>query len=891
MSGLGQFLLIRSHEKKDIIYFLILFFLIGVGMALGRGTAEALFFKRYGIEYLPMMYVALGGLLVVVTSVYASFADRLPAENLLKKICFILSGVLIMCWIVMTYLQWDGVYPVYFLIYEIASEILLVHSALYVSQNFDTLQSKRLIPIILAGAQIGTIVGGLALAGFSLVFDIESLLLVWIFTLTLSLLMIRYHHKNAGSSPYFRNTQKRQSPINQIKAQFAQCFKFARHSRLMKAMSWCLFFTVIVFYILAFSVNQIYTDYFDTEESLSSFFGLLVAANGFIALLIQLFLTNKIIERMGLRASNLIFPTVTLFSFAFLFSAIALPAALVGSFVKDALMPAIRNPIRNMFFNAIPENLRGRAHAFSIGLVLPVAMMATGGLLIMLQGSGSLNEIVLFGLFMSLPLLWFTMKMNQDYGPAILNELRKNVYMPDESLKLVIQGEKNHIMSVLKESANSDVMEVRYSAAETFLDLYADTEIEQVLEIVKTLSTEKQDILLQQIMPLVSEEKRAEIFDYYSNVKNDLYSTLLFSLINEKDEIASKYASLALRESHPKIIAAGVFGVLSLSVEDFEKEAWDKWDLLMGSDAIDEILAGLDIFMRYPSSRLLDGIFDHLHSNNIGVQQAAINTLPNWPAEKGDDLYDTIEKLSSHVSPVIRINVLQIVKLLSKDKQNRIASICLQDNNVLVREEAARILFSHEEDQRIIANWICYSNFSPDAKKTVMNLLFSQEPQLSLLKKIVQTNLTDAEDFFKVYEDISRSLIIEQSNKSNFRVLMILLLERCQQTLDNVLNTIKQYEEKESIGIISLGIKSKEPAHVANACEALSTLQDPIISKKIIVLIEKLNEALHKPGSKNDNPLNDIVLDKALHWCLKRNDNWLSMCADDVSSFVRGKAC
>ena len=55
-------------------------------MALGRGSPEALFFKRYGIEYLPLIYILLGGLLVFVTSLYASFADRLPAEKLLKKI-------------------------------------------------------------------------------------------------------------------------------------------------------------------------------------------------------------------------------------------------------------------------------------------------------------------------------------------------------------------------------------------------------------------------------------------------------------------------------------------------------------------------------------------------------------------------------------------------------------------------------------------------------------------------------------------------------------------------------------------------------------------------------------------------------------------------------------
>ena len=82
---------------------------------------------------------------------------------------------------------------------------------------------------------------------------------------------------------------------------------------------------------------------------------------------------------------NLIFPWTTLATLAVLTTSFAFPAALLGSFNKDALMPAFRNPVRSMFFNVLPDYMQGRARAMSVALVLPLALMVCGLLLILLQ--------------------------------------------------------------------------------------------------------------------------------------------------------------------------------------------------------------------------------------------------------------------------------------------------------------------------------------------------------------------------------------------------------------------------------------------------------------------------------------------------------------------------
>jgi len=44
----GRLLLVQEAELPRASYFFLFCLIIGMGLALGRGTSDALFFKRYG---------------------------------------------------------------------------------------------------------------------------------------------------------------------------------------------------------------------------------------------------------------------------------------------------------------------------------------------------------------------------------------------------------------------------------------------------------------------------------------------------------------------------------------------------------------------------------------------------------------------------------------------------------------------------------------------------------------------------------------------------------------------------------------------------------------------------------------------------------------------------
>ena len=244
-SRIENLLLIREGERDNVVYFLLFFLLVSAGMAVGRGTADALFLKRLGIEYLPVMYMVQSLLLAAVSIAYVAYADRIPAEKFFRLLFVTLGTSVFGCWLLISITASDLIYPVYYILYEVASEVLLVHAALYMSQNMNTLQAKRLSPLFYGGAQAGSMLGGLLLVFGAPHLGAQNLLLAWCALLLTGLAVISIRHRRHGASLYFRAPQKRRESLHESLEQIRQGVRFTYRSSLLRAASFALFFMVI----------------------------------------------------------------------------------------------------------------------------------------------------------------------------------------------------------------------------------------------------------------------------------------------------------------------------------------------------------------------------------------------------------------------------------------------------------------------------------------------------------------------------------------------------------------------------------------------------------------------------------------------------------------------
>src|SRR3954464_2770053 len=98
---MAKLLMVKKAEWPKLGYFFCLFLVISAGLAIGRGTANALFLKRFGIQYLPFMYLGLGVLMRMVSTLYAAYADRLAPERTFYILLVGLAVMLVGNWYLM----------------------------------------------------------------------------------------------------------------------------------------------------------------------------------------------------------------------------------------------------------------------------------------------------------------------------------------------------------------------------------------------------------------------------------------------------------------------------------------------------------------------------------------------------------------------------------------------------------------------------------------------------------------------------------------------------------------------------------------------------------------------------------------------------------------------
>ena len=82
MKRLAEFLKIRPGEERMASLMIGLMLFASTGYAFGNTGVETLFFTRYGVQFLPYMYMALGLLSFFITMGITALLGRIRHEKL-----------------------------------------------------------------------------------------------------------------------------------------------------------------------------------------------------------------------------------------------------------------------------------------------------------------------------------------------------------------------------------------------------------------------------------------------------------------------------------------------------------------------------------------------------------------------------------------------------------------------------------------------------------------------------------------------------------------------------------------------------------------------------------------------------------------------------------------
>ena len=871
-------LLIREGEWGALAYFLALFFLLGLGLALGRGSANALFLQRFGVAYLPHIYVALSLCLGISSLGYAALADRLAPEKLFAALTGVFAAALGVIWLVMQAGATDLAFPLYLVAFGVISEVVLLHATLYFGANFDGDQVKRLLPLALAGIQAGELCGGLALAGLSVLMPMKDVLLLWLMLCAASVALIVWRHKRYGHSPFTHPPRRGSGALRAAAEQLAQGLRFARQSDLLRYSSYAVLFMVIAVFTLSYSVMAVYAANFRSAAELGVVFGLTTFVGGAVTLLAQIFFSGKLLQRFGVRRMNLVFPLTTLASFAALLLSFTLPSALIAAFNHSVIMPAIRNPSRNLLFQALPDYMQGRARALSLVIVLPLGILAAGVLLQLLRADAGHWMLPAAGMLATLAYLLYSAKTNRAYLGAVLSTMAEKLYIPREHMGTLDAQRDSELFEVLARGTAHADEQISVTYAKVLVEAFPAEAPPIVLERLRSAGVRARDQLIRLIVPIMPPAEKGVLYDYLKSADPHQQATILDILFAAKDAPARAHVDACLNSDNPRLAASGVLGVFCYDEPQLRQQAAARWNELLHSEARPSLLAGLDLLRKMPSAAMFDAAAALLAHTDDRVKRAALLALEQFPGVDAAKLAPLLRTLVQAQDHNVRVAAVRCARQLPADECRDRCFEALEDRHPRVVQAALEVLRQAQGKDFMPSSlaWLEGNSGSPRAQRALLELLLQQPAPSGRLAAFVRAKLGEALLLAGALRLAQEACKSEQDSKG-LALLAIALRESLDRTVALALTALEGIEDRQLVRTVRAGLASKDPRQEARALEALEDLGARDIAASLRVIFGRggaRDLASVEAGAPAFRTVAEVV-----EYFIRGRDAWLRDCA------------
>lgn len=430
---IARLLNLAPEELGPILQFWLFYGTLAMMLQLGESLSMSLFLKRLGIQYLPMVYITVALLNILFSTLYTFIADRISNRSLFVLI-ILLSGLgFLGVTLLSQTLESPTLYGLFFIIRETSFTLLILHFGLYVRDFYSSEDSERTFPVIYASGRIGGLCAGAALT--LLASRIGTLNLTYLYPVLALLSIVLIYRVEAALPPRHQAKTPKKAHQNlwslkQGWANFSEGLRFVKTSELLLAMSVATALFVVLRYFLNLEYSSWFSRIFTTEDSLTAFLGLFSSISLAVATGVQLVVTSRLVKTLGVGMINLLFSLTMGVSFWGLLLWPGLYTAMLARFIETELRMSLRNPVMNMFYNAVPDTMRARARAFTFGMVLPLATLVAGIFLFAIEGSQHLFLITVLGSILSLPFLYFSWRqaVAYDASKALLEPVSQTNY-------------------------------------------------------------------------------------------------------------------------------------------------------------------------------------------------------------------------------------------------------------------------------------------------------------------------------------------------------------------------------------------------------------------------------------------------------------------------------
>lgn len=432
---------IRPGELRRVSLMGINIFLIISTLMIIKPVVNALFLSFVGIKSLPSLFLLVSSLAMLVSFLYARALHRVSLHRMILRTYQITIPVMIGIG-VMLHLGWAGKWLIYvFYIGEVIFA-LLTTSQFWILANlvFNPLEAKRLFSLVGAGAIAGGVMGGYLTSVFAPILSNENLLFMAAGLLTAGFFVNRTIWRDYITPDQIRTTAK----TDGLKGNPLQVIRRSRHLTLLALIVGT---SIVIAKLVEYQYSALASAAYPDADELAAFFGFWFSTFNIISLVIQIFITRRVVGVYGVGKSLFVLP-LALFGGATL--VLIIPVLWAGIALKlfdVSIKQSINKAAIELLILPIPLATKSQAKTF-IDVFVDTAATGIGGLLLLFVINGlnlplravSLLIILLIGFWVR-----FALQIRKEYIRSFqanlertTPEIRKD--NPDLSELSVLEG-------------------------------------------------------------------------------------------------------------------------------------------------------------------------------------------------------------------------------------------------------------------------------------------------------------------------------------------------------------------------------------------------------------------------------------------------------------------
>lgn len=800
---------------------------IQAGGGMGDNAASALFLLRFGADFLPYMYMALGGLNFILALAYATGLGRFKRN---RFFIWLLAGFAILLLIERAAIlrPFSALYPILWLTISGISLVLGTFIWNLAGEVCDTRQAKRLFPLFTSAGILGSVLGNSITGLAAKIIGTENLLILQSTLLGLAL-FLTYRISRGYFKPAAKSA-KHESLLTDLRVGF----DFVRGSSLMKLIAYASILFSILFFGIAFPFNKVVSTSFPDEARVAGFLGLFSSLTTATTFLVSLFIANRLYARLGIVNSVLLLPITYIFGFGFFAYNYNLTGAVTARFLQMVMLSGAADSGWNALFNVVPSQKRGQVLAFQNGLPSQIGVVLSGILLILGEKILTTPQIFFMCGFFALVCGAVVWRMRAAYGEALIAALRAGRVEVFSAREEAFAGVRNDpfAISVAAQSLHDPKPTTRRLAAEILGKMNAVSAVPALRKALPDPDASVRRTIIEALGKLNVHDSLADIVSCLDDTESDVRISALIAL--------------------PQITQKADANLLA------------KLENLLDDKNIKVRLRAALVLAKFGAKHTVSTLMNWLNSGEHEQRLAALETLGEFlqiAKANGNTLFAIQPVVSALNDPSPSIRKAACCALRHAEDGTAIENLikCLSDSDTSVRQAAVDSLRELDLSVRPRVIQVLQSN-NGHAQEAALEILSPDQPETrqALLNYVHQESSN--------VRTLRRLLIGLADDGRSIDFLRDILRARLTVCEKHLIKTVGLFGNPQTMELVRKSLHERDAEGRAAALETLETLGDKQLVREIMPLLEGGSFSDGKVESSSNADAFDILLSDHDPW-------------------------